>query len=808
MAEIDNRHKLIKRIQRISNWFENKLIQISDWFENKLIPIISNWFEDQLNPIVKFLIYLRVPLTVAIAAWYFFTQIDQTIEVYLAIALDSNELQAVVSTVFVVLLSLVVWFAARSLEKRYKDHLPKFNKKQKLDILYKNAPRLLGAVPLGSLAYGTWATTQKTLQDLSNNTALSAYIFLLVWMFSNIVLLGSLFYLLRNRIEKKYLKYLYSVGSKKKNEGLFGQIFENIFVNIACFVFSILSLPMILGANDSRCSFGVIAVFLLLVFSNVGLYSWQNKLESRWIVVRICFISVVASLALGWKMPPTFFPDKLGSISVVAISLTIVVVVFSTIYHWGKRTKIPGITILIGLMLVSSALNLNDNHRFQLISKREKSVLPTLESSFNQWLENRPDRAQFSNKPYPVYIAAAQGGGIYAAYHAATAFSKLTEYFPNFPQHVFAISGVSGGSLGASAFSSLVKVGGISGKSLSQTASKLFSSDLLTPLLTMGLFPDLVQRFIFFPIDDWDRARGLEVAFEKAWDKLSLPNPDNPLRKSFYEHWQPQGKAPALVLNTTVVETGDRLVISPFQINLPNKENIAIDEPDLNLKLSTAAGLSARFPYFTPVGWYQSSKDKSKLHLADGGYFDNSGIPTALDIGRNLQQLPGYGTTFEIVYLSLIDGQFNEPTTQLKSEGLNELLSPVRALFSARESRSRSAVELSMFTVNDEIDARLKNDNKKRRKYKFRTLFLNKSGKDVKLPLGWLISKRSREFIDLQTPDPNDPKARPCDTKKFQEALANGLVGMDKNHNLCVIASIGDDLRMTPKQDPVIPKKS
>ncbi|MEG4292553.1 patatin-like phospholipase family protein [Microcoleus sp. C2C3] len=746
---------------------------------NKLSQEKSNWFENQLKPIVKFLIYLRVPLTVAIAAWYFFTQIDQTIEVYRAIALDNNVAQALFSTVLVILLSLGVWFAARLLEKCYQERLPEYYK-PKFDSLYKNAPRLLGAIPLGSLAYGTWAT-QETLQKLSPPTP---KIFLLVWMFSNIVLLLILFYFFINRIKFfQDSKYLDSLASNKMGEGLFGQKFENIFVNIACFVFSLLSLPMIVAAKDSLWSFGLIAVFLLIVFFNVGLFSWQNTLKSRITVVRSCSISLLASLVLGLMMPPTFLPDLLGSISVVAISLTILVVVFSTIYNWGQQTKIPGITILIGLILVSSALNLNDNHRFQQFSKPEKSALPALESSFQQWLANRPDLDRFSNKPYPVYIAAAQGGGIYAAYHAATAFTKLTEYFPSFPQHVFAISSVSGGSLGASAFSSLVKFGGISGKSLSQTASKLFSSDLLTPLLTMGLFPDLIQRFIFFPIYDWDRARGLEVAFEKAWDKLSLPNQDNPLRQSFYQHWQPQGIAPALVLNTTVVETGDRLAIGPFQINFPNKENIAIDEPDLDLKLSTAAGLSARFPYFTPVGWYQRSKDKSKLHLADGGYFDNSGIPTALDIGRSLQRLKGYGKTFEIIYLSLIDGQFNEPTTQLKSDGLNELLSPVRALFSARESRSRSAVELSTFTVNDGIDDPLK--------YKFRTLFLKKSGDGVKLPLGWLISKHSRDFIDGQTPD---PKARPCEIEKFRLGFANGRVPINDNHNPCVIASIGNDL--------------
>jgi len=748
---------------------------------NKLTQIISNWFENQLKPIVRFLIYLRVPLTIAVASGYVFTQIDQTIEVYRVIAFDRNVAQAVFSTVLVVLLSLGVWFAARLLETGYKDRLPEFYN-PKFDLLYKIAPRFLGAIPLACLAYGTW-DTQKTLQNLSAPTP---KIFLLVWMFSNIVLLGILGCLIINRIELlKKSKFLGALASNKKGEGLFGQDFENIFVNIACFVFIVLSFPMLVAAQDAPWSFGLVAVFLLVVFFNVALFSWQKTENSRNTVVITGLISLLGSLALGLILPPTFLPDLLGSVSVVALSLTILVVVFSTIYDWSLQSKIPGITILIVLIVVSSYFNFNDNHRFRQFSKPEKSVLPTLESSFQQWLANRPDLDRFSNKPYPVYIAAAQGGGIYAAYHAATAFTKLTEYFPSFPQHIFAISSVSGGSLGASAFSSLVKFGGISGKSLSQTASKMFSSDLLTPLLTMGLFPDLIQRFMFFPIYDWDRGTGLEVAFEKAWDKLSLPNQDNPLRQSFYQHWKPEGIAPALVLNTTVVETGDRQAIGPFQINLPNKENIAIDEPDLDLKLSTAAGLSARFPYFTPVGWYQRSKDKSKLHLADGGYFDNSGIPTALDIGRSLQRLKGYGTTFEIIYLSLIDGQLNEPTTQLKSVGLNEVLSPVRALFRARKSRSRSAVELSAFTVNDGIDDPLK--------YKFRILFLKKSGDGVKLPLGWLISERSRKFIDRQTPDPNDP-ATACEIEKFRQGFANGRVRMNDNHNPCVIGSIGNDL--------------
>ncbi|MGA7932109.1 MAG: patatin-like phospholipase family protein, partial [Kovacikia sp.] len=584
----------------------------------------------------------------------------------------------------------------------------------------------------------------------------------------------------------KYIKPLKrlssSLASNQKDEGLFDRSFENFFVNLALLIFSILSLPLIRASTGTLGSWGLWMVLLLLIALNGVLLTWQ---KTSWRFLFLFGVTFFLAAVLGANLPATWLPDFLGPISVIAISLSIFVVILATIYNWGlsQNPQFPIITILVGLAILSSFFNFNDNHRFRQFRNPEKPDLPSLESSFEQWLANRPDRAQFSNKPYPVYIATAQGGGIYAAYHAATAFTKLTEYFPSFPQHVFAISGVSGGSLGASAFSSLVKAGGIRGQSLSQTASQLFSYDLLSPLLTMGLFPDLIQRFIFFPIYDWDRATGLEVAFENDWDKLSFPNQENPLRQSFYQHWQPQGNVPALVLNTTIVETGDRLAISPFKIILPNRENIALDEPGLDLKLSTAAGLSARFPYFTPVGWYQRSRDHSKLRLADGGYFDNSGIPTALDIGRNLQKLKGYGETFEIIYLSLIDQHFNGSATPIENAGLNELLSPINALFSARESRSRSAVELSTFTVNDGIDDPLK--------YKFRTLFLKKLDNGVNLPLGWFLSDVSRKFIDSQTPNPKD---KPCDGAKFRQSYENGQVGIDDNHNRCVITSIGNDL--------------
>ncbi len=56
---------------------------------------------------------------------------------------------------------------------------------------------------------------------------------------------------------------------------------------------------------------------------------------------------------------------------------------------------------------------------------------------------------------YPVFIIAAEGGGIYAASAAATMLAILQDAVPEFSEHVFAISGVSGGAIGAAIFRAL-----------------------------------------------------------------------------------------------------------------------------------------------------------------------------------------------------------------------------------------------------------------------------------------------------------------------------------------------------------------
>src|SRR5262249_184754 len=88
------------------------------------------------------------------------------------------------------------------------------------------------------------------------------------------------------------------------------------------------------------------------------------------------------------------------------------------------------------------------------------------------------------------------------------------------------------------------------------------------------------------------------------------------------------------------VETGQRMVIS--SLDLWGKNNSPIENlsgllsinhlkvAPPNLSLSTAAFLSARFPVITPPGSLGDHEYKSRY--VDGGYFENSGTATLMDL--------------------------------------------------------------------------------------------------------------------------------------------------------------------------------
>src|SRR6266480_3317359 len=249
----------------------------------------------------------------------------------------------------------------------------------------------------------------------------------------------------------------------------------------------------------------------------------------------------------------------------------------------------------------------------------------------------------FPDRPvHPLFIVATEGGGIRAAYWTTTVLGTIQDADSSFADHVLAISGVSGGSLGAAVFDALVADAAPQGE-FAKRGKAILGQDFLSSAIAAMFYPDLIQRFLPFRILFLDRGRWLERSWENAW--RNTMHTDR-FAKSFLDLWQDRHLyVPSLFLNGTSVESGNRIIASNILIDanfleatdatgklLPVSQHIERRHPKIDMPLSTAAHMSARFTYVSPAGRFAPDG----THVVDGGYFENSGAATALDILRQV----------------------------------------------------------------------------------------------------------------------------------------------------------------------------
>jgi hypothetical protein len=450
----------------------------------------------------------------------------------------------------------------------------------------------------------------------------------------------------------------------------------------------------------------------------------------------------------------------------------------------GDRRQLPILSgvILFGVLL--SLFDCTDNHRIEL--EKTNRHLERATDVFAQWYKSRNDRNYYTDKqkPYPVFIVAAAGGGLYAAHHAATVLSRLQDRCPNFSQHVFAISGVSGGSLGGALFANLARrqAGNVDhadclsgalpdgGGQFERQTNRFMDSDFLSPVLGAAMFPDALQRFFPALTSRFDRARAFESSLARAWTKLYADKKYNPWKynpwpRPFLENWDTESAAPALILNSTNVEHGNRVAVMPFQIidwgevgNITALSKLkafhtltevrAGDSSTAlrDISLATAVSLSSRFPWVLPAGRLTSQSDE--VRLVDGGYFENSGLETVFDLVEAMERfyeennnLRGDLPPIKIHIIIITDLQLLEGNGSFY---LGEILSPVRGMLSARESRAAVAMMRIARVIN--LCRKDSNCGKRLETHVFPLdLF------DFDLPLGWLLASSTRKIIEFHS---------------------------------------------------------
>jgi hypothetical protein len=585
------------------------------------------------------------------------------------------------------------------------------------------------------------------------------------------------------------------------------------------------------GPRVTLCIFGAVAVLIA-----VALYLFFI-LRRRWmkepageaakrsvhlrqdrgtLVAVLAFTVFAVVLLLLFWMHPVPAGLYLGSGAIVCLAASAWVCFGSVIVLAAGKLRLP----LIGLLLLWAVLcsGFNDNHAIRTVpmdgpvetalSSEKAGKKTPVKDAFNAW-HDAVQKAYPMAAPAqrPVFIVATEGGGIRAAYWTAIVLASLQDRSldeckawilahpgqpppPDFASHLFAVSGVSGGSLGAVVFNALLAEN--VDYPMENKAHDILRQDFLSPTLAAMFFPDLLQRFLPVPFASADRAAALETAWEHGWEQTisGAASGDGPqanrLAQSFRKLWQTWKGAtplPALFLNGTRVESGKRIITSnlPITTTVDGEFSDAEDAEDQlgnntsgrDLPVSTAAHMSARFTYVSPAGLLPGPE---RGHVVDGGYFENSGAATALEVLYEVEAAIEEGHWPETVVPIIIEIR-NGPTQQLpdtrkdtveeakqpKRKFLGEALAPLSTLFNTRSARatfSQEAIE-----SEQESQRELHPENRPRNR-----LLFGLHDSPVPLPLGWMLSGgAAKEMRDqLQGNDDNQASA---------EAVTSALTG-------------------------------
>jgi len=539
----------------------------------------------------------------------------------------------------------------------------------------------------------------------------------------------------------------------------------------------------------------VIVVLLATIFRTRG-KTWKYASPGKWLIgteTTIVSAAIAVICIAMFSLAPPLLAQSIGVVAIFGLFLAVLVVVLSNLLVLGDALHIPLIWILIAGAVGLNALDLNDNHHVALMPHKRNAAPAELKPAFRQWYGSRKDLDYYaeSDEPYPVFIVAAAGGGAYAAYYTATFLARMQDSCPNFAQHVFAISGVSGGSVGASLFAGLSKLKAKNeeyvGCSLDpkdryfeKRTQRFFEQDFLSPVMAAALFPDFVQRFLPFPISRFDRSRALDASIEAAWrdmmddaakDDPSTPAMANLFKRPFLDLWTPvrgDEAVPALILNTTEVANGYRIVMSPIATGavagkqwskiarlhpLLPPDGDATTEPDI--KLSTAAGMSARFPWVLPAASVETGADRKRMRLVDGGYVESSGVDIArqllkalkVAVDRSKDSSDRMNAKFYLVVLMGYEG------TPVEDRSLGEAPLPLRTLISTWQTRAEIAFHAAYVEACPEIANCIvqaaRETSYQRALVELPVIpdFLNL--RDFRIPLTWQLTQASREIIAL-----------------------------------------------------------
>ena len=484
-----------------------------------------------------------------------------------------------------------------------------------------------------------------------------------------------------------------------------------------------------------------------------------------------------ATLPLGFAalaayfllMPPSAieFARAIGPVPIIGLSLAVITAVGCYLILFSRRRGIPVFTPVLLVPVIIGAFGWDDNHFIRRLSDDSVLERPHINDAFYEFAGANP-RA-------PIVLVSIEGGGIRSAHFSAMVLARLADHCPTLARRIFAISAVSGGAIGASAYQASLESMPLEGEHCDLSGDlppgareialdDMLSRDHLSPTLAKMAFPELVQTFLPASSPDrqdafvphTDRQLGLELSFEQAYaDAFNIPRGQaNPIEHSVFS----QSAPPHLIVNMTRVSTGGDYAASSLDLTgvreqhpwlhdfrclwAERSEEGAADctrAPDF--RLSTIAATSARFPVISPAGT-AGRVNGHTYRFVDGGYFDNSSIEALLAIVDHLQAQPNFETDIRprLIILHIDANPYSAEGEQPRPQQDRRLdldIHELQAVLATREERVRMSFnELENLEETEAVcDVQLIEMD---------------TPQDVTLRLGWILSNASAGELQSQ----------------------------------------------------------
>jgi hypothetical protein len=406
---------------------------------------------------------------------------------------------------------------------------------------------------------------------------------------------------------------------------------------------------------------------------------------------------IVGAIVLPpWQAQGLF--QKFPSVCYVITILTLATLVLPSLSYFLDVFRVPTLVCVVVVLL---PLQLVADHDHYFVTHAREAVEPV---DGVRAIERR-----FADDPEPVLVVvASSGGGGQAAVWTSRVFEGLAgegDWGVRVLDSIGLVSTVSGGSVGAMYWVDAYTPDGPPSDDASiERVRKAAQAPSLEALVWGLVYPDTVRLLLpnasnrFFPL--LDRARTMELLWNQRFAASEVPT------LASWSQGVGEGWRPLLIFNATAVESGCRVLLAPASLDHDAFAGaIVYPVEDYDLEISTAARLSASFPYLSPASRAELDVDREahaeredpvricsdieigNQHIVDGGYYDNYGVVTAM---QWLDQVLRADTSRRIRKVVIIEIRSMSSPFQRRDDALSgvaaQLSGPLRTLASVRTS--------------------------------------------------------------------------------------------------------------------------